>query len=194
MKFMGLNMSSVKALVFLFVISVSGGAQYSQASLMWNFGFDFNVDGFEGNGSFTLGGPTKADGLLAFSYAGKCGGVDCSFGLSDVDLSDDPIDGTWWNLDTTTWEFIDLHISAYTGYDVDINIGRWILVEEDSLYSERASFTVDDGYRLQSVRGFYEGTSDDYAFLNPVPTPATLALFGLGLAALGMTRRKRAHS
>ena len=44
---------------------------------------------------------------------------------------------------------------------------------------------------LTGLNGFYVYSVDDVVLANPVPEPASVALFGAGLAALGFARRRK---
>lgn len=173
------NLATPVAIVFMGIAVVGLAPRSANASLMWEFGFSDRVNDFEGTGSFTLGGPTDADGLAAFEFSGVCGqnasNIDnpCSFGLADLG-------NTEWILNDD-WTFETLNIEA------SINSGMFVLdLELNDLLLD--CFESGGDSCNGSSFDFRESAFGDGAFLTPihdVPEPSTVALFALGLLALG---------
>lgn len=130
------------------------------------------------------------DSGVEFSFTGPTGA------FTQADLSDNSItltfgsgtfEGTGLSL---SWTFrIDpsLSFSSITKTSDNFVNGTRVLGFRDNY----ATLTMDRQYSLpyQTFQAVYAITLSS---ANPVPAPATLALFGLGLAGLGWTRRKKA--
>ncbi len=100
------------ALATASILLISSWTGPARATLMWEFGFTGRLNNFEGTGSFTLGGPTTADGVVAFEFSGVCGtnlgGGDniCDFDINDVFSS------SWTLLDDGTVEDLMMRARA----------------------------------------------------------------------------------
>lgn len=159
----------------------------------YNFGFYNDIGGFSGGGAFTIdtltGGPP---GLTAFAYSGYCGDLitsPCTFGLTDVfSYSFDVMPGGHIN---------SLDIFAYEEIIAPGFLAMYVVV-------------ISDSSLLSTIGDIFSGPSCcreapigpvscyDCAYLdNPpanlptVPVPPTLLLFGLGMASVYLSRRKR---
>ncbi|MDA0261847.1 MAG: hypothetical protein O3A21_06605 [Proteobacteria bacterium] len=168
----------------------------AHAALMWEFGFIDRIDNFEGTGSFTLGGPNTADGLVAFEFTGVCGqgrldsgevfDNDCTFGLADVaEFS--------WSL-TDDWTFDEITFAAGRGFG--LLFSGSITATSDALQLVCIGFTAQcNGLNFLSRGQSFETGG---AFLTPIhaaiPLPPTLVLYVLGLLAwawsVSLTRRR----
>ena len=79
----------------------------ANASLIWEFGFEGDVDGYSGAGTFELGGVSSdTSDLLQFSFSGIWGDIECELGLEHVETLE-----RRWNLNSE-WQFTDIFIGA----------------------------------------------------------------------------------
>ena len=168
------------------ILLISSWTGPARATLMWEFGFNGRLNNFEGTGSFTLGGSTTADGLVAFEFSGVCGtaqvGDDniCDFDINDVIASS-------WTL-SGDWTFDDLMMRARSS--VMSSTGSWFFdlsFERSFVRLTCRDVNVREDrnlFRYFDVRGDSIGGG---AFLRPihiVSEPPTRWLFSLGLLAL----------
>lgn len=102
---------------------------------------------------------------------------------------------------------LDLSFSTFNPFttftwdiDVDFNDGTFTVLGSD-LIGALATVDFSNGQRLLGILAAVDGNDDASAFTvtgvtqtppNDIPSPATLALMGLGLAGLGWKHRKKA--
>ena len=112
-----------------------------------------------------------------------------------------PIDATLWNspvinsFDVLNGAIVPQLGDGFAAQNIGANFYTLLL-------GEAASYTDALGTVTNNALGSSAGTSGNFDFANgivytnitdsEVPSPATIALFGLGLAGIGWTRRKKA--
>jgi hypothetical protein len=166
----------------IFLLTFAIGAAPVRASLMWEFGYVGEVDGFAGTGfiEFATSSSVSTSDVASFSYSGTCAGHDCDFGLSDLRIA-------VWTIDDN-WEMVELNVLAFARSLPDFGLEMSHIFFQTTCFSDG---TACNGSGFDDRVSLYE--SED-AYLSPVhvPTPATLTLFGVGLMGFGISRRKRA--
>ena len=171
---------------------------------------------FDLNGAMGLGGnKTSGDsievifdvfiGSLQYRYSFRTGGnanevISNSFGSLSGTINGD-LDRLDFDLDLTTSQFeaslqaplsVSIAISAITGMDAGNVSSAFVDFYNSGTFAVgRPVFNLPDGYTANA--GNYLVNNRYGAVVSPVPEPGTLALFSLGLAALGLSRRRKTN-
>ena len=172
----------------IFFITLAIGAAPVSASLIWEFGYTDEVNGFSGTGSFTLGATssTNISDVLAFSYSGTCAGLQCDFDLSSLEAA-------VWEIDSN-WNFTSFTIAAASFRPDPFEVFQ-LAIFGDRMQSSCRTINrpVCNGLSFDGSGQLFYGAG---AFLSPVheavPVPAAAWLFGSALLGLAAVKRRKA--
>lgn len=145
---------------------------------------------------FDPAGDSTCNGSLGVSFTANSGS-DVTTGLTSATVTDEAGGVPAWDfLDIT---FSDFNAGEVFSWDLDVdffNSGATIF--GDDMIGAIAFVDFSNGVRLIGELQAVAGNSDASAFtvvgqtVVPVPAPAGIAFLGLGLAALGFARKKKA--
>ncbi len=166
--------------------AIAGGVHFVFKGTMTGTEFITGLYGnLDGAASGPLVGAFSGTGLNAFNsfaYSPDAFKADGD-GFFDwfIDLSSNPprFDGT----DTLAWDFMGVTLAQLDGLSVNGPVGK-----TGFQYAIHAQGLVNGGSGWDSQTGCPDCTITP---VNSVPEPGTFALMGLGLAGLGLTRRKK---
>ena len=174
--------------VFLATSSIASFATAIHGAILFS-SFDWDKDGT----TLTVIGPSivaSTDDLM-----GQTGVV-----INDLDYSPFSALDPWWETDDYLFAVSTLTIISETATGLELE-GVGIISDKNAILDDTvADWTFSGGVINWSSATISECGGDPHdpgsepASCHAVPAPTTLAIFGLGLAGLGWSRRRNQHS